>query len=171
MPETGELWPPKPDWSAVETRHRDVVATPVRGLVILTIAGDLAAAVAAIAPGTRLVGLGDDAEGAPYGVRIGRDRAVLVASADLPFAHGWDPRGFAVSPSSDAVVIFELAGSGLPTVLREATTLEADRGSASASSLFAGLPALIYRRDGKVRVHVDAGHAPSVWQWLDRRAG
>lgn len=171
MPDTGELWPPKPDWALVESHRSDVTVTLVRGLAVLTIVGDLSAAIAAISPGTRIVGLGEDAEGDPYGLRVARDRAILVASTDLPVAHGWDARGFACSPSADAVVIFELAGMGLASLLREATTLEADRGSPSASSLFAGLPALIYRRGDKVRIHVDAGHAATAWRWLDRRRG
>lgn len=171
MHDTGELWPPKPDWSQVSSRRNGVTVTPVRGLAILTIAGDLSTAVAAVCPGIRLVGLGEPAEGNPYGLHIGRDRAVLVASTELPVAHGWDERGFAISPSTDAVVILELAGSGLGGLMREATTLDADRGSASAAGLFAGLPALIYRRGDTMRIHVESGHATAVWHWLDRRVG
>lgn len=169
MHEAGELWRPKPDWKLVGIRTGGLTVTPVVNLDVATIAGDLAAAVEAVAPATRLVGLFEPASGDPYALRIGRDRAVLVSSTELPVAHGWDSRGFAISPSGDAVVVFDLTGPGLERLLREATTIEADRGSASAASLFAGLPALIYRRGDAVRIHVDAGPATGLWHWLDRR--
>jgi sarcosine oxidase gamma subunit len=107
----------------------------------------------------------------PVAVRIARDRCLLVSSEPLALPFGWQD-GWAASPAGSAWLAAELAGPAMRAVLCEGTAVDLDGGSRSASLLFAGVPALLYRSaEDRARLHVETGFGPYLWRWLEDRRG
>src|SRR3569833_1324441 len=168
-PDPMAKWTPVPDWSTARLTRPGWNAAYVEGQFQTLISGDLAAAFAGLDPQPVSVGLWGMAA-APATVRIGRDRALLVASQ--PFASGWGWRqdGWAATDASDAFRVLSLSGPALRSVIAEATSADIDAGSPSAAIQFAGVPALLYRvAEREARLHVEASFAPYVWRWLETR--
>lgn len=172
------------DWPAVSLAPGAVVDRPGLRVALheagpaLMLTGDLAAALARLAPTARSVGLGEEAgdqagagtgteTGAgtgPHLVRMGRDRGLLFGAAEPAPAEGWDPAGFAVSAAGDGWLAVSLEGADAEALLSEATATRG--GSPSAALLFAGLPALLVRRAGVATVLVEVPRAPALLGWL-----
>ncbi|MCO6051002.1 hypothetical protein NGM99_14560 [Mesorhizobium sp. RP14(2022)] len=163
-------WSPTPDWLRAAIIRGDWSAHAVRGLGQTLVSGDLVKAREALAPGASEVGLWDETGALPVQVRIGRDRALFVTENPLGTESGWRD-GFAVSSADDLWLVIDLEGEGVREVLREGTAADLDGGSASASVLFAGVPALLYRFEGRTRLHVEAPLGAYLWRWLETRVG
>ncbi len=164
-------WTPFPDWSQAAIDREGWTVRPVPALSQALVSGDVAAALAAHAPRAGEVGLWDLATSDPVAVRIARDRCLLVSSEPLDLPFGWHD-GWAASPAGSAWFVVELAGAALGAVLREGTAADLAGGSRSASLLFAGVPALLYRTaEERARLHVETGHGPYLWRWLEARRG
>jgi sarcosine oxidase gamma subunit len=159
-------WTAPPDWTAWLTAPGLEITTVV-GLEQALVSGDLAAALADLAGGAEASGAYAVATGDPYALRLARDRALIVSSRPIACRVGWHPRGYAATPMSAGYHVFELAGSGLPGLLARATTLDLASASPSATIVFAGVAAILYRREGKARLHVERGLAPYLWRWLE----
>jgi hypothetical protein len=162
-------WTPSPDWSQAAIDRNGWSARPVPALSQVLISGDVATALAAHAPQAAEVGMWGMAASDPIAVRIARDRCLLVSSDSLDMPFGWRD-GWAASPAGSAWFAAELAGSALAAVMREGTAVNLDGGSRSASLLFAGVPALLYRTaEDRARLHVETGFGPYLWRWLEAR--
>ena len=171
MPEPDPMakWTLPPDWGTARIARAGLTIAPVAGLHLTRLGGDLEAAFAALTPRPASIGLWEIADAEAVAIRIGRDRALLVATKPCPLAPGWR-NGFAVSDASDGYVTLSLAGEGLRALVAEATAADIDAGSPSAAILFAGVPALLYRTGAtEARLHVEAPLAPYVWRWLETR--
>src|ERR1700724_4813948 len=84
-------WTPVPDWRVAAIVRRGWWAKPVVGLSIALVAGDIAAARSLLAPGMSEVGLWQIAS--DHAIRIAHDKALFVATTQIPFETGWNPAG------------------------------------------------------------------------------
>lgn len=109
------------------------------------------------------------ATGSTYAVGIARDRILVVNAPANAVAPGWHPAGFAVTDMSAALCVIEMRGEGVAHIISRATSLDPRTTSASANCQFADVSAVIYHHGdrGTVRLHVERGFAPYVWNWLE----
>jgi hypothetical protein len=164
-------WPAYPDWTDAVVDRGDWRARPALGLSQVLVSGDFVAALGAHAPEAAVVGLWGMAPADPVAARIARDRVLLVGSAPLDMPFGWNG-GWAASPASDAWFAVDIEGPAMPDIIREGTAADLDASSPSAVILFAGLQAILYRREARhARLHVEAPYGPYLWRWLEARAG
>jgi hypothetical protein len=172
LPETmrdrGAFWNPVPDWQHAHLQRNGFAVRRVAGLGQTLISGNVEAGAALILPGTTPVGLWDRQHGDRALVRIARDKALLVSPHLPAIAFGWNDVGFVASSCDDAFAVLDLSGPALRDVVAQATAVDLEAGSPSASILFAGVPALLYRASSDVaRLHVEAPIATHVWTWLE----
>jgi hypothetical protein len=170
MRDLAEKWPPVPDWKNASIQFHDTTIGTAAGLSQLLVSGDIdawsqASGVAGTPAGASSVVTGDR-----YAVRLARDRILDVSAAPFGTAAGWHKEGFAVSTVDTGLHIFEIDGPWMPEILARATTLDPNDNTASAALFFAGVNAIVYRYGGTacIRIHVDCGLAPYLWQWLEQ---
>lgn len=171
MRDLAEKWSVAPDW------QNAVIATP--GLAIravldlnqLLVSGDLDAWARASGVDGTGVGAFGPAQGDRYAARLARDRLLVVSKSPLAIAMGWHAEGFAVTAISAGLQMFEAEGTALDAFIARGTTLDPAKPSASAALSFAGISAVVYRLDGKLRIHVDRGLAAYLWTWMETAAG
>ncbi|PZO81773.1 MAG: hypothetical protein DI629_02705 [Mesorhizobium amorphae] len=161
-------WSPAPDWKTAALHRDGWTARPLAGLSRFLVSGDLDAARARIAPDATEVGLGAVATSLPVLARIAPDRALFVLENAPEIVPGWHD-GVAVTPADSLYAAFALEGSLVREVLREATAAPLDGSSRSAALLFAGLPALLFRLNETVYIHLEAPLATALWRWLETR--
>ena len=166
MRDLAEKWSVAPDW------QNAVIATP--GLAIravldlnqLLVSGDLDAWTRASGVDGTGVGALGAAQGDRYAARLARDRLLVVSNSPLAIAMGWHAEGFAVTAISAGLQMFEVEGMALDAFIARGTTLDAKQASASAALSFAGISAIVYRHQGRLRIHVDRGLAAYLWTWM-----
>ena len=172
FPDPMAKWTPVPDWSAARIERGTWSARPAAAPFAALIGGDIAAAIAALAPEAPEIGLWQVADTPRHLIRIARDKALLVAAAPIDIAFGWNAGGWSATPADSMNRLFDLSGPETRRVLAEATAADLELGSRSAAILFAGVPALLYRSAVDVaRLAVETGFAPYVWRWLETRKG
>ena len=170
MPDPMAKWTPAPDWTAVEIVRADWSAKPVLGLSVTLVAGNIAAAISALAPDMTGIGAWQMARASGHILRIGRDKALIVTSSPLPFETGWNAAGFSVTDASGAYGVIEIAGPALAEIIAEASAVDIDARTRSAALLFAGIACLAARTAPDVaRVYMEAGYMTYLWRWLERR--
>ena len=170
MPDPMAKWTPTPDWTAAEIVRANWSAKPVLGLSMALVAGNIVAAISALAPNMPGVGAWQTAGGSDHVLRIARDRALIVTSAPIRFEIGWNAAGFSATDASSAYGVIEIAGQALADIIAEATEVDIDSGSRSASLLFAGVTCLAARTAPDVaRVYMEAGYMTYLWRWLEMR--
>lgn len=162
-------WPSVPDWRGANLDRKGLLARTVDVGPQHLISGNLAGfATAAGLPDTGAGAFGDVA-GDRYALRVARDRMLTVNAPQSSTFPGWHADGYAVTDVSAMYHVFEFEGPGLADLVAEAMFVDPNAGSPSAATVFAGQQAIVYRHDGKLRVHVERGFAPYVWQWLEAR--
>lgn len=163
-------WTPFPQWEHARLERSGWRARVVSGLRQTLVSGDLAALRGAFPTPLPEVGLWAVEPAQTLVLRIARDRALVVSGSAVPLAPGWQAAGWAASPADAAFLVFELSGETLGQVVREAVSADLVAGSPSAATLFAGIPAFLYRTaPDTARLHVEAALAPFVWRWLALR--
>jgi heterotetrameric sarcosine oxidase gamma subunit len=162
-------WTRAPDWTSARLERSGWRARPAPDLFQTLLTGKLDAALASFNPRPKSIGLWEIAS-AWSAIRIGRDRALVVGNRPAALATGWRADGWAASDASDAYRALDISGANLRSIIAEATSADMDAGSPSASILFVGVPALLYRLGhDEARLHVEASFAPHVWRWLETR--
>lgn len=168
MRDRGTFWTPAPAANATIERG-GFTARFVDGFGQTLVSGNLDKAIADLTPGLAEVGLWGLADDGSCAVRIARDRALLVTSAPLDIAAGWRD-GYVATPCDDAYAVIELSGPTLAEAVAEASAVDVEAGSPSASLLFAGITALLYRTSpSTARLHVERPLAAYLWTWLENR--
>ena len=168
MRDRGRFWSPVPDWNAAGLARESWRARRIAGLGQTLISGELDAAVAALAPGAAEAGLWQLTDTDRVLVRIARDRALLVTGKPLRVEPGWHADGYVAAPCDDGYAVFEISGEGLGKVVAQASSADTEAGSRSASIMFAGVPALLYRTaPSTARVHVESPLAAYLQAWLE----
>jgi hypothetical protein len=131
------------------------------------VSGDLQAALAELAPGAPLLGLGADEPDAPAALQLARDRALVISAAPLELSAGWHA-GYAVSPADDLHVLVRLEGARAEEVCRSGIAAPLDGGSPCAAVLFAGRPVIATRHADAIRLRVERPDAAWLWSLLGR---
>ncbi len=168
MHDLSAIWPAQPDWRAAALDRPGLSVRPAPGLAQHLISGDFAAwARQASFPHADIGGFGL-AQGDRYCVRLARDRVLAVGPSDFVAPSGWRAEGFAATPISAGLLVFEMRGPLAPGVLARATALDPSKTSPSAAMNFAGTQAIVYRyRDpDTARIHIDRPMGPHFWTWL-----
>lgn len=170
MRDLSEKWPVAPDWQSAVIEVPGLRIGPVAGLHQRLISGDLAAW--ADASGVDGIGVGafGAAQGVRYAARLARDRLLVVSEAALAIDTGWHAQGFAATEISAGLQVFEVEGPALDAFIARGTTLDQRQASASAALSFAGVSAIVYRHEGRLRIHVDRGLAAYLWTWMETAA-
>jgi sarcosine oxidase gamma subunit len=168
LPEMAWPAPAARPGARVERPGFTATVLPPAGATLVT--GDLAAALAELAPGAPLVGLGAETGDGPHALRIARDKALVVTDAPLGAPEGWRAAGYAASAADDAWTVIEIAGAGARDAVAQGTAARPEEGSPSAACLFAGRPCLLARRGGAFRLHVEAPFAEYLFAWLSGAA-
>lgn len=171
MRDLAEKWSVAPDWQSAAITTPGLAIRAVLDLNQLMVSGDLDAWTRASSIGGTGVGAFGIAQGDRYAARLARDRLLVVSKSPLGIATGWHADGFAVTAISAGLQIFEAEGTALDAFIARGTTLDPGQASASAALSFAGISAIVYRREGKLRIHVDRGLAAYLWTWMETAAG
>jgi sarcosine oxidase subunit gamma len=169
--------------SAIRRPGLEIAEAAVTAQVIVS--GDLAAAAVVDAVG-RAAGLALSDEpnrktGAdPYAIWLAPDKRLLVAeSADRnsflqDLGAALSGRFAAAADVTDGLAVLDLRGDRLPELLAMACALDLDPRrfgpEASARTLFANVPVILYRQRGGFRLHVDSSTIGYLWTWLGHAA-
>jgi sarcosine oxidase gamma subunit len=166
MRDLAEKWSVAPGWQSAVITAPGLVVRAIPGLNQLLVSGDLDAW--ARVSGVKADGVGalGTAQGNRYAVRLARDRLLVVSKSPFAVATGWHADGFAVTAISAGLQVFEVEGTALDALIARGTTFDPKQASASAALSFAGISAIVYRHDGKLRIHVDRGLAAYLWTWM-----
>ncbi|MFD1985161.1 hypothetical protein ACFSOZ_21740 [Mesorhizobium newzealandense] len=170
MRDLAEKWSVAPDWQSAVITAPGLVVRAISGLDQLLVSGDLDAWARASGMDGNGVGAFGTAQGERYAARLARDRLLVVSNTPLGIATGWHAEGFAVTGISAGLQVFEVEGSALDAFIARGTTLDPKQASASPSLSFAGISAVVYRHQGRLRIHVDRGLAAYLWTWMETAA-
>jgi sarcosine oxidase gamma subunit len=162
-------WPAIPAWNEVSLDRGDLTVRSVTLQSQHLVSGNLDAFAAKAGLPDNGVGLFQAVSGERYALRLARDRILAVNGAGEALGPGWHADGYAVTDVSAMYHVFEFSGGGIEALLQEAMFVDPNVQSASAASMFAGQMAVVYYHEGKLRVHVERGYAPYIWQWLEAR--
>jgi hypothetical protein len=170
MRNLAEKWPSVPDWKNASIQHHSTTITTISGLRQLLVSGDIGAWSRANGIDGAPASASSIKTGERYTVRLARDRILAVSTVPFGITSGWHEEGFAVSMVDAGLHFFEIDGPRMPDILARATTLAPNSDTASAGLFFAGLNAIVYRHGSArcIRVHIDCGLAPYLWQWLEQ---
>ncbi|QKD00306.1 sarcosine oxidase subunit gamma family protein [Mesorhizobium loti] len=171
MRDLAEKWSVAPDWQNATIDVPGLKIGSIPGLHQRLVSGDLAALAEASGFDGTAVGAFGPAEGIRYTVRLARDRLLAVSTTPIGMATGWFPQEFAVTEISAGLQVFEVEGSALDAFIARGTTLDPGQPSASAALSFAGVSAIVYRHEDRLRIHVDRGLAAYLWMWMEQAAG
>jgi hypothetical protein len=162
-------WPPVPDWRHARLYRDDIT---VRSIFVASqhlVSGNLEGFAAKAGLPDQGAGAFAEVSGERYALRIARDRILMVNGRADALDPGWHEDGYAVTDVSAMYHVFEIEGGGMDALIGEAMFIDPNGQSPSASTMFAGQGAIVYRHDGRLRVHVERGFAPFLWQWLEAR--
>lgn len=162
-------WPQVPDWRTARLDRPDL---GIRTLPVATqhlVSGNLAGFAAKAGLPDEGAGAFAETRGDRYALRIARDRMLVVDGPADSLDGGWHEDGYAVTDVSALYHVIEIEGDGIDALIGEATAMDPAAQSPSAMILFAGQQAIVYRHNGGLRVHIERGFAPYLWQWLEAR--
>jgi sarcosine oxidase gamma subunit len=162
-------WPPVPAWGDASLDRSDLVVRSVTLDSQHLVSGNLDAFAATAGLPDTGAGLFQQVSGDSYSLRVARDRILVVNGPAEALGPGWHAAGYAVTDVSAMYHAFEFSGDGVEALLQEAMFVDPNIESASAASMFAGQMAIVYHHAGKLRLHVERGYAPYIWQWLEAR--
>lgn len=161
----GQKWSPVPDWSTTCVDRPTLSVRPVSLARVTAVNGLIDVARTAASIPVAPVGWPEIASGDAYAVRLSRDSALLIGGQ--PLAEGWHEDGYSVSNATDAAIIVEASGSGMPDFLSRGMPVTFDTPSPSAAFLFGGFSLVVYRheRPDRARIHCPRHFGPAFWKW------
>jgi hypothetical protein len=159
-------WPPARGLAGLLIDRPRLQARALDGLGQTLISGDVAAAVAALAPGAPTLGLYALAPEGAHALMIGRASALLITPAPLAAAEGWRD-GWCATSVEDGWAAIEVTGADMAQALAQGTSADLAAGSPSAAVMFFGLRALLARTHAGFRVHVEAPWLETLLTWFD----
>ncbi len=130
---------------------------------------DKSLALAALVPGAAVLGCGAPAPEGPHAIRVARDRAILVTPASLSVQPGWHG-SYALSLADDLFAAIILSGPRAEEIASACTATPLDGSSPSATTLFAGVGALVTRAGETLVIRVQTPDAAYLWSCLHRLA-
>jgi hypothetical protein len=162
-------WPAVPDWRHARLDQNDITVRSVFVTSQHLVSGNLEGFSAKVGLSDQGAGAFAEVNGGRYALRIARDRMLVVNSPADALDGGWHEDGHAITDVSAMYHVFEFEGSGLDALIGEAMFIDPNGQSPSASTMFAGQGAVVYYHEGRLRVHIERGFAPFLWQWLEAR--
>ena len=171
-------WPPARGGRELLIDRQRLTARRLGGLGQTLIAGDLDAAVAALAPAAPMLGLYALAPEGAHALRIGRTSALIVTPAPLIgrseerpsldglCVDGWRD-GWCATSVDDGWAAVEVSGEDAAQALMQATSADLASGSPSAAVLVFGLRGLLARTPSGFRVHLESPWVETLLAWLD----
>lgn len=136
------VWTDRPLGIGERIEGADLVVTRDEPGHLTLISGDVGAAVADLALGAPLLGLGQIADHRPIAIRIARDQALLVT--DRPVARfGAYDQDIAISPADGLYACLTVTGPRASDLLAEATAVNVAAGSPSAAIKAMGCTVLL----------------------------
>lgn len=170
MRDLAQKWPTAPDWSTARLDAGGIAVRTISGLSQSLVSGDLKAWAKASSMTVECAAGGVIASGDRYMARIARDRVLAVGTSPFSVKAGWHPSGFGVSSIDAGMHVFQIEGPGMRGILARAMTRPQEQSGPSASLLFAEINVVLYcfASSESVRVHVDRGLAPYLWEWLEQ---
>ncbi|MFA6157881.1 hypothetical protein [Mesorhizobium sp.] len=171
MRDLAEKWSVAPDWQSAEITAPGLTVRMLAGLDQMLVSGDLDAWAKVSGLEGADVGAFGSARGDRYAARLARDRLLAISGTQLAIAAGWHTEGFAVTPISAGLRVFQIEGTAIDAFIARGATLDPNQASASAALSFAGISAIVYRHEDTLRIHVDRGLAAYLWTWMEQAAG
>ncbi|QPC89352.1 hypothetical protein [Mesorhizobium sp. INR15] len=171
MRNLAEKWTVAPDWQAAVIEAPGLTIRTVTGLNQILVSGDLDAWARVSGLNGAGVGAFGVVQGDSYAARLARDRLLAVSTAPFAVTAGWHAEGFAVTAISAGLHVFEAEGTAIDAFVARGTTLDPRQAGASAALSFAGISAIVYRHEDRLRIHVDRGLAAYLWTWMETAAG
>lgn len=171
MRDLAEKWSVAPEWQSAAIEAPGLAVRSRAGLDQLMVSGDLDAWAKVSGLEGAGVGAFGSARGDRYAARLARDRLLAVSGTPFAIAAGWHAEGFAVTPISAGLRVFEIEGTAIDAFIARGATLDPNQASASAALSFAGISAIVYRHEDALRIHVDRGLAAYLWTWMAQAAG
>lgn len=113
---------------------------------LLLISGKFEAALAALAPTAKIVGLGEEIGIYDHALRIGRDTILLNTENTIDAEDGWHEDGYAVSHADGKYALLEIFGEGAELLLAQCASIRFKDPSPSAAIQFAGQSCLLVRQ-------------------------
>lgn len=167
--DTHKLWQDIPDLGMAKLNMPGAFIHKVSVGSQYMVSGSLALAAAKAgvdAEGAGVLGL---VTGAKYSLRLARERLLIVSDAAEALSPGWHDDGYAVTPMGGALAVFEISGPRAIEIVKRATVISTDTPGPCAAVNFAGATACLYRFGNQetVRIHIDRGLAPYLWQWFE----
>jgi sarcosine oxidase gamma subunit len=171
MRDLAEKWSVAPDWQGAVITTPGLAVRAISGLNQLLVSGDLDAWARVSGVDGTGVGAFGAAQGDRYAARLARDRLLVASDSPLAIATGWHADGYAVTAISAGLQVFEVEGTALDAFIARGTTLDPAKPSTSAALSFAGISAIVYRHEDRLRIHADRGLAAYLWTWMETAAG
>lgn len=162
-------WPPVSDWRTARLDSPDFTVRTLPVTAQHLVSGNLAAFATRADLPDEGAGAFAETNGERYGLRVARDRMLVVDAPAEAVDGGWHEDGYAVTDVSAMYHVLEVDGEGIDALIGEATSMDPAAQSPSAMTLFAGQQAIVYYHQGRLRVHIERGFAPYLWQWLEAR--
>ncbi len=159
-------WPPARGRAGLLIDRPRLQARALDGLGQTLISGDVAAAIAVLAPGAPTLGLYALAPEGAHALRIGRASALLVTPAPIAAPEGWRD-GWCATSVDDGWAAVEVSGADAPRALMQATSADLAARSPSSAVLVIGLRAPLARTQAGYRVHVESPWLETILTWLE----
>ena len=160
MLDRAQFWPVQPR----QLTGDGITVTLLDPVPQLMVSGDLDAACAALnlpAP----VGLMGQAQDPRAAIRLARHR-MLAVGVTLPHAEATPQEGYALTPATGSLAVLQIGGPRTDELLVRGTAVDLNRNSPSASLLFAGINAVLYRHGADIRLHLDRGLLDYALDWM-----
>ncbi|MEM7723623.1 MAG: hypothetical protein AAF376_14810 [Pseudomonadota bacterium] len=161
------VWTDRPLGIGERIEGADLVVTRDEPGHLTLISGDVEAAVADLAPGAPILGLGQIADHRPTAIRIARDRGLLVTDRPVARFATYD-NGIAASPADGLYACLTVTGPRASALLAEATAVDVAAGSPSAAITAMGCSVLLTGvPNGGWRIRVASPMLTYVTSWIN----
>lgn len=110
------------------------------------------------------IGLLGPAQGEVAAIRLARHRMLVLGLDTPPEAPAW-VQGCALTPMTAGLAVLDITGPRAMEWAARGTAIDLRHPSPSAALLFAGIPAILYRRDAALRLHIDRSLLAYVLDW------
>jgi hypothetical protein len=163
MPDRSGFWPapPAPD-ARLEGEGLSVRQLPPVPQVMVSGATDRFLAARGLGPAVGLLG---QVTPERYALRLARHRMLVAGVRQDHETAGWQD-GVATTPMTGALAVLEIAGPNGMALFARASAIDPRLSSASAALDFAGVHAALCRVEGALRLHVDRGLVPYLFDWI-----
>ena len=170
MHDRGIFWPAVPEWQSAAFENSRLRIQSVGSInAIWLVSGDLEAFQHHHGE-LQILGPRDVSSGPTYRLRLAPDRLLNVSEVLVEIEFGWSGAGYAVTDITDGLIVLDISGPACLPVMEQGCGYDFAATSAlpleSTTMLFAGMRAMVSRRQAGWRLHVERPMAAALWRWL-----